>query len=385
MWTMIQYEFRKLFRTPVSILLPLIIFLLPLGFGYFNFTVGTNQSMNGTDYSDVIVSNGVRYEGWAAYEQKCKLFDRMQGEMDAAWYEDKQAMLQELLQKQDQDHLSAQMLLMDIMQIRPFTQGAMWRKDANFMELFGHEGTAQERAMSPFIISEMDDVEQFTYGSYENWKFLTDCMSCFALLFAFYIAVQAAMLYNSEHTYHMMDEIKSGYIGKFKIGSAKLIMMLSLAIMLPLLAILCYTVITWAIFGLQNGDVTLAFYHSITPFTYLDMYLQGTLIILVASVSITAIFTAVSTKVKSTYVSVAMAAIFLIFPLFFTMQSDGLLLSLLFPTFYLMLCNVFASFSFLTILSHTMYYRDYIFIQTTVCALLGISYTIWKYRQYEQQ
>lgn len=326
MWIMMKYEFKKMFHSPMQKLLPLLLILLPCIYAL----CFTQYDSNDTQ----------------------KIYTDFKGEMNEEWSNKVDAFY---ISREDDEQSTDLLPAINMTLIKPFTVDQIWNPDTT-----AEEFVSEAEKEYPIEIREIMNDVTFCFGNYVPAKALYQMMIAFGPIFAIYLALTITPIFSQEHQMHMMDCIKATKIGKQKTAISKILCSLILVFGIPLIALPVFYLITILTKGVLDLEITLAVFQSITPYTFQDVVLYGTLILLTGGLAVCSCSLLISSYIKSSYVSMAVSLVLLLIPMILYININGVYLSQFVPFFYMIISNVFDTMPFMILGDMVMLYKDII-------------------------
>lgn len=167
-----------------------------------------------------------------------------------------------------------------------------------------------------WTVQELNSISSFLYAPYQGWGSLLSGMATARFFVAILIVFATSRLFNEDHSYEMMDLVKSTSYGKQKLVFAKLCALLSFCI----LTIMAYTAIltigVYLIDGLGNWNVNLvASTNMMSLYTFKEAYMGGFLYLMTGACWIGFLSALFSAFIKKNYISFVVSTLFLLIPL----------------------------------------------------------------------
>ena len=343
MWTLITYEYKKLFHSPLQKLLPLIVILFPLLFSTF-FTEIPDESI------------------------KREFYHSIKGEMNEAWFANLETYytLDEATQYPVETDVISQQAYR-LFQLKSDTVKKSWNELGNEKQY-------------DFIKKEMNQ-KSFYFDDNISWLKLIGALNMFGIFYSIYIVITITPIFSQEYNEHMMDNIKTTKVGKYHAGISKTICALLLVLTLPVIAFAFYYGVIALTQGFTDGSISLILTsRTMNPFTYRQEFFYGFLTTIVGGLSVCAISLTLSNFIKNSYLSMATSLGLLLIPTFFYMNINGILITQLFPFWFMMVSKVYESSPFITLQETTMYYKDWICLVWIPLSILLFMISIIKYR-----
>lgn len=346
MWIMLKYEFKKMFHSPMQKLLPLLLILLPCVYA-FCFTQYDSTDMQ-------------------------KIYTDFKGEMNEEWSNKVDAFY---ISHEDDEQYTDILAAMNMTFIKPFTVDQIWNPETVTKD----DVTEVEREYPKEIREIMNDVT-FYFGNYVPAVALYQMIIAFGPIFAIYLALTITPVFSQEYGMNMMDCIKATTIGKQKTAISKILCSLTLVFGIPLIALSVFYLITILTKGVPDLEITLAVFQSITPYTFQDVVLYGTIILLTGGLAVCSCSLLISSYIKSSYVSMAISLVLLLVPMIFYIRINGIYPSQFVPFFFMIISNVFQSMPFVVLGDRVMLYQDIILVLWIPISIVLLLLCLIKYR-----
>lgn len=224
----------------------------------------------------------------------------------------------------------------------------------------------------------MNQIPEFYYGSYHGWDALIRSLASFRFILAIFIVYVTSSALNKDYSSHTIDLIKTTSLGKYKIVIAKLA-----AITLTCISIVaCYclipTLFVYFYYGLGNWNINISFMiNMITPYTFQQAYIGGTLLLLAGSLTTGFISACLSAYLRKGFVSFAISLLLLVLP---SAISSGF--SILFPVNYMDFSGIYFNCEMLELWNKFYFAPTFIYAFTGIVLILGIVVIISRYRSY---
>lgn len=346
MWIMMKYEFKKMFHSPIQKILPLMLILLPCVYA-FCFTQYDSEDMQ-------------------------KIYTDFKGEINEEWSNKVDA----FYISHENDEQSTDLLpAINMTLIKPFTVDQIWNPETVTKEYINED----EREYPKEIREIMNNVT-FYFGNYVPADALYQMMIAFGPIFAIYLALTITPVFSQEYGANMMDCIKATKIGKQKTAISKILCSLILVFGIPLIALPVFYLITILIIGVPDLDITLAVFQSITPYTFQDAVLYGTITLIIGGLAVCSCSLMISSYIKSSYVSMAVSLVLLLVPMILYININGIYPSQFIPFFFMILSNVFNTMPFIALGDMVILYKDIILVLWIPISIVLLLLCLIKYR-----
>lgn len=346
MWIMIKYEFKKMFHSPMQKLLPLLLILLPCVYA-FCFTQYDNNPTQ-------------------------EIYTDFKGEMNESWANK----VNEFYESHEDDEQYTNVLAaMNMTMIKSFTVDKIWNSNTAT-----GESVVEADKEYPTEIREMMNDVTFYFGNYIPAEMFYQLIIAFGPIFAIYLALTITPVFSQEYGMNMMDCIKATNIGKQKTAICKALCSLILVFGIPLIVLPVFYLITILTKGVPDLDITLAVFQSITPYTFQDAVLYGTITLIIGGLAVCSCSLLISSCIKSSYVSMAVSLVLLLVPMILYININGVYLSQFVPFFFMIISNVFDTMPFIALGDMVMLYKDIIFVLWIPISIVILLLCLIKYR-----
>lgn len=279
MWIMMKYEFKKMFHSPLQKILPILLIMLPL----------LMVTITGKNSSTEI-------------NEKRAFYHSIHGEMNASWYDNLK--MKYTVDEETGMPKEKTMVAKESFELVSYTSDVIdqsWNQFSN-------------KKKYSFLSKEMNQAT-FIFGDYLPWDHLIQMLDLFSILYLVYLTFTLTTMFSNESQVHMLEQIKTTKIGKWKVGIAKIACSLLLTIALPLVAYLMYYAYIALTMGLTDPNITMAVYHTMTPYTFGDALIQGCILKLLGGIVVCMTSLLISILFKSSHKSMAVSFLILLLPM----------------------------------------------------------------------
>ena len=381
-WT----EIKKLFKNKLNLILLLLVLFVPLVVTFvsqlseYHSSEVTGVEMNALEYLKTYQKYQKRYRG--------KVTEEWVSNLEAQYHK---------LETSNHDLNDEQVIEMAVLRksidFGHYILDETWRKENNGNDhSWGYDENgnliylSQEArpGVEMDLITHSFEAENHIYaGDTTSWKQAIAAISSYGVVFTFYFIYLFSSMYNKENKDKMMSLIKTSKNGKRKLGIAKLLAGLLVAILLPLAIIGIVFVFYQCIFGFGNPNVSFLFQlfensDVASTFTCGETFGIASLLLIIGSLTIAILSMFFSSMMKSSYRSLAISFVFFILPLALNTEIGTFAIKLLSPVEYLN--SSFYSFSLISSIGSYAFFNVHFILQTSIWILILVPFIYLFYK-----